>query len=75
MGRAEVQLHSLLTLAVDGGQQLTSHPCCFTPGKERTSSVHLIWWMSTTVSLDEKNNNNKKKTFPYRDLKPGPISL
>jgi hypothetical protein len=29
-----VQLHSFLTLAVDGGERLTSRSNCFIPGKE-----------------------------------------
>jgi hypothetical protein len=35
----EVELHSFLTLALDGGMLLTSHPVCFIPQKE----FHYPW--------------------------------
>ena len=36
----EVQLHDILTLALDGGEWLTSRPVRLPPGKYR--GIHLI---------------------------------
>jgi len=47
----KVQVHSFLTLALDGGEWSVSCPSHFTPG-ESAPIVHLVGgWMDHTASL------------------------
>jgi hypothetical protein len=51
--KAEVYLHSFLTLALDGGAWLTSHPGHFTPRKE--SWCPCVWgWVGPRPSVEKK---------------------
>jgi hypothetical protein len=44
-GRAEVQLHSFLTLLLDGDERSASRPLCFATGK----GTDLTSWMEKNV--------------------------
>jgi len=48
----DVQLHTFLTLALDGGEWSVSHPSHFTPG-ERAPDTHWIGaWIGPRSSLE-----------------------
>jgi hypothetical protein len=51
IGGVEVQLHTFLTSALDGGEWPASHPSCFTP-RERAPGTHWIeGWVGPRASL------------------------
>jgi hypothetical protein len=67
-GKVEVQLHSFLTLAVDGGEWPASHFGHFAAG------VHWIrGWVGARVGLDV--SEKRDISCPYQDSNPGSSSL
>jgi hypothetical protein len=50
--RVEVQLHVLLTLALDGGEWSASCPGCFTPEKIVPSCHWIGGWVGSRPNLD-----------------------
>jgi len=60
---ADVQLHTFLTLILDGGKQSVSHPTCFTPGK-RVPSTHCVGdWEDPRAGVD-------MVALPLLEIKP-----
>jgi hypothetical protein len=56
----EVQLHVLLTSALDGGQWSTSRPGCFTPG-ERSPDVRLDMRLGGPQGRYDRDGKDKKQ--------------
>jgi len=64
-GRMEVQLHTFLTKALDGGEQLASHPSCSTPGRRALGPTEQeagwgpepVWtrWWREKISVPSDN--------------------
>jgi hypothetical protein len=52
MGKWRYKLHTLLTLAVDGGEWLASGTSYFIPGETAPSTHWIGGYMSPRVSLD-----------------------
>jgi len=67
-GGMDVELHSLLTSALDGGEWSASRPGRFTP-KERASGTHWIrGWVGPRAGLGTMVRRNIPS--PYRDTNP-----
>jgi hypothetical protein len=63
-GGVEVQLHALVTSAMDGDERLASHPGRFTP-RERVPRTHWTrGWVGRRASLDAV----AKRKIPYTCL-------
>jgi hypothetical protein len=70
-GRKEVQFHSFLTLALDGGKWSASHPGCFTPEKQPwVATKKAAGWAPEMVWIILR----KEKSCTAHDLKPGLLS-
>jgi len=66
----EVQLHTFLTLGIDGGTGSASCPSCFVP-RERAPGTHCTeGWVGSSASLDVVVR--RKIPSPYWD--PNPLS-
>jgi hypothetical protein len=69
-GRMEVQLHAFLTLALDGGMWLVSHPGCFTPGERAAGIDWTGSQMGSTAGLEVVAKN-----LPLPGIEPRSSSL
>jgi len=73
MGALKVGLHASLTLALDGGEWLASHPDCFTP-RARAPSTNWIGGWEGAQSQSECGGN-KKKNLPLPEIEHHSSSL
>jgi len=71
-GGVEVQLHSFLTSALDGGEWSTSRPSRFIPGKE-PPFPSIEGWVGPRVSLDVMEKREISR--PCEEFHPGSYSM
>jgi hypothetical protein len=66
----QIQLSTFLTLALDRGEWVASHPGCFIPRK-RTIGTHWIGgWVGPRASLDMVSKRKKIPSLPLPEIKP-----
>jgi hypothetical protein len=67
----EVQLHTFLISALDGGEWSVSHPGRFTPRVKAAGTHWIGGWVVPRVGLDAVVRRKRIPSSPFRNLNPG----